>query len=295
MLKYEEFPSLYRSCDKYSLNAQKKYINLFRIELFLIIAGAIVGSLNIASPDFGKPVAILATLCFLGGLLVSIYIRYEKLEDKWYIGRALAESIKSITWRYVTKGEPFEDNRSSEEVDNSFRTSMSDFISENKDFISGSIQGGNMDVISGRMKEIRSSSFEERKALYMKERVQDQMNWYKLKANTNSNKKKYFFSATVIAYLVAIIYHLVVIGDNTIYNAAPVLATIVGALISWTTMKKYQELSQSYAVTAHEIALIFDAGKDIITQESFYGFIGDAEAAFSREHTLWLARRDILR
>ncbi|MBC6995880.1 DUF4231 domain-containing protein [Neolewinella lacunae] len=293
MLEYKDFPALFRTCDSYSMAAQRKYIFWFRFELLLLVTGGVVGTLDIENEQYGKYIAILAAALFLGGLVVSFYRKFEKLEDSWYIGRALAESIKSVTWRYAVKGEPFEETI--ENVDSIFRKMMREFIDENKEFIKGNIPEDNMHAVSPKMKEIRNSSFEDRKTTYLSERVNDQLSWYRRKSNYNKKKKDVFFGFTVIAYSLAIVTHLILISDNTFLNVTSIFATVVGCLISWTTMKKYQELSQSYAVTAHEISLILESGAEINNQEDFYAFVGDAEAAFSREHTLWLARRDVVR
>ncbi|HDQ2581608.1 TPA: SLATT domain-containing protein [Morganella morganii] len=69
------------------------------------------------------------------------------------------------------------------------------------------------------------------------------------------------------------------------------ITTIISALIGWVQIKKYNELSASYALTAHEIGLIKEQSYYISSEKDFLDFIRDAETAFSREHTQWQARR----
>ncbi|MCV5359976.1 DUF4231 domain-containing protein, partial [Escherichia coli] len=38
----------------------------------------------------------------------SVYLFSVRPEKLWYGGRAVAESIKTITWRYVCRAEPFQ-------------------------------------------------------------------------------------------------------------------------------------------------------------------------------------------
>jgi hypothetical protein len=57
-------------------------------------------------------------------------------------------------------------------------------------------------------------------------------------------------------------------------------------------LRRYQELSQSYLITATELSLIKSKIHQIETEEELSNFVDDAETAISREHTLWLARRD---
>ena len=56
--------------------------------------------------------------------------------------------------------------------------------------------------------------------------------------------------------------------------------------------KRFSELAASYALAAHEISLIADQALTPATAYDFSVFVGDAENAFSREHTQWVARKD---
>ena len=56
--------------------------------------------------------------------------------------------------------------------------------------------------------------------------------------------------------------------------------------------KRFSELASSYTLAAHEIALIREQSFLPKTETEFSLFVSDAENAFSREHTQWVARRD---
>ena len=65
------------------------------------------------------------------------------------------------------------------------------------------------------------------------------------------------------------------------------------SLLSWMQAKRFSELASSYALAAHEIGLIRENSLQPIDDEDFSMFVGDAENAFSREHTQWVARKDV--
>jgi hypothetical protein len=56
-------------------------------------------------------------------------------------------------------------------------------------------------------------------------------------------------------------------------------------------VKKFNELGAAYTVTAHEIGFIEPKLDAVHSEKDFSDFINDAELAFSREHTLWIARQ----
>ncbi|MBD3715705.1 SLATT domain-containing protein [Klebsiella pneumoniae] len=69
-----------------------------------------------------------------------------------------------------------------------------------------------------------------------------------------------------------------------------ILTTIASSLVGWIQVKRYSELSASI-LTAHEIGVIKEQASYVSSESDFSSFIRDAETAFSREHTQWIARR----
>ena len=69
------------------------------------------------------------------------------------------------------------------------------------------------------------------------------------------------------------------------------IATAAGAVLTWLEAKKYNELESSYALAANEIDYIKAKAALVKTEQQFSEFVLSSEAAFSREHTQWVARR----
>jgi len=68
---------------------------------------------------------------------------------------------------------------------------------------------------------------------------------------------------------------------------------MAASVLSWMQAKRFSELAASYALAAHEISLIREKSMLPNTPDEFSQFVGDAENAFSREHTQWVARKDV--
>ncbi|EJL0954202.1 SLATT domain-containing protein, partial [Salmonella enterica] len=69
------------------------------------------------------------------------------------------------------------------------------------------------------------------------------------------------------------------------------VTTLAASIVGWVQIKKYNELAVSYFLTAHEIGDIKEQFNYISSENDFLEFVNNAEKAFSREHTQWLARR----
>lgn len=292
--EYQDYPCFYKIFDRYSLEGQKKYLLWIRIELLILIITSLIGLFPFAG---SKVLPILSSITFVLVIGVTFLIKYRKFEDDWYIGRAITESIKSLTWKYLVKGEPFGNKVpiSDEEIDKRFNNLLKEIIKENKSFLKVSYPDDDGIVISDKMLSIRKLSFNERKLIYIEERVKNQRDWYITKAKSNKVKSNYFFWGIICIQFIAFVYSLILIKNSIIFNIVPLMTTIAVSLLTWLQVKQHQELSQSYAVAVNDINLILCNEKYINDEEKFEVFVADSENAFSREHTLWIARKDVFK
>jgi hypothetical protein len=67
---------------------------------------------------------------------------------------------------------------------------------------------------------------------------------------------------------------------------------VASPLIAWTQLKKYEEQATMYGLTAQELRSVEDRARHVTDEEQFTRFVLTAESAISREHALWLTRRE---
>jgi hypothetical protein len=279
------FPALYNDADLASNRAQNEFLIWVKAEYILLVLAAIFT----IEPFYEPPYPILYALIFLASLFVMFLRTLRKPDQDWYKCRALAESIKTTTWRYATCAHPFDD-ASTEDARGDFRRFLRAIFKANQHIgprIAGLTPEG--DQITRDMDERRCRSLEERKELYLKERIRDQRSWYASKAKTNKHSLRIWIFICSVVYIAAAISVLFRVQ----YPHAPTepLIVIASSLVGWTQIKKYSELASSYALAAHEIGIIEGRITDIRTNSDFSDFVNEAELAFSREHTQWVARQ----
>lgn len=146
--------------------------------------------------------------------------------------------------------------------------------------------------IPASMQAVRALSLADRKAYYLDHRVKEQRIWYARKARANRNASRWWLGVGISAYLVAICLALARIV-YPLWELWPIEPAIVcaSAIIGWTQVKKFNELASSYTLTALEIGLIKERVDSVATDDDFSEFVNEAEQAFSREHTQWVARQ----
>ena len=287
-MEEQDFPALYRSADKLSLDSQKHFFRILKIHLVVLFTAAVLSAINITD----KWVYVFQLLALIAALGCSVYLWGVRPDRYWYAGRAVAESVKTITWRYVSRAEPFQTEDTI--AKNDFKQSLKMIFEQNHDVCSKLIDYANQEQFTVVMQEMRSSSLDNRKNNYCEKRIRDQRDWYAKKAAFNKKKANSFFWGLIIANFIGVVLAILKVTEiNPIYLPVDVIITLAASLLSWMQAKRFTELSASYALTAHEIGFINEQLERINTEDEFSKFVGDAENAFSREHTQWAARRDV--
>lgn len=282
-----EYPSLYQSASEASGQAQSSFYFAFRLNLLLLVCASALSFANIAH----WAAATIQALILLAALVCSAYLLIQKPDKHWYNSRATAESIKSITWRYISKAEPYDCPDAM--ADSLFLERIRELVKQNKEIAHLLNTHLEKPLISDAMRLHRKGSLDERRKLYFDGRIQDQLEWYAAKARSNKRMAARYFSGLLACNACAVTFAVVRIRYPAVANwPTDIFVTSAAALLSWTQSKRFSELSASYTLTANDIALVKEQAFSPSSDREFSEFVGDAENAFSREHTQWLARKD---
>lgn len=284
----EQMPGLYQASNKASIDSQVVYYISLLVYLTLLVVAAIVSYSSAAS----KLGTLASAVLFLITLGILIGLRVKQPDDTWYNGRAVAESVKTRTWRWMMRAEPYLNAKNLEVAKKEFVADLKQILNQNRS-IAGAL-GQNeylKEPISNEMAHVRSLSVTDRLTIYLNDRVHDQSIWYSKKSIFNKNRAFLWFCVAVILHITAIIMLLLRVQDPTLNLPIEVVATAAGAVLTWLQAKKHNELASSYSLTAHEIVLIKGEGVGITSEQELSDYVVNTEAAFSREHTQWAARK----
>jgi len=288
-MKDKDFPNWFQVADKLSRKYQNQFYCLYFLHLLFLVA---LTTLSLY-PDISKWTISIQIIIVVGTLLSSLGLFLNKPDRKWYSARALAESIRTITWRYVTKAEPFHEDSNIAKV--KFINAIKKITNQNQDLKLLIKCDINENLISYEMESLRNGTLQRRKSAYLSDRIESQLEWYKKNSRKNNLMSNILFSLVILLNIVAIILAASRLGyiEEKIWPT-DIIVTIAIGLVGWIQVKKYSELSASYSLTASEITQIhIDYFLYPINDEkTFSNFVGDTENAFSREHTQWYARKD---
>lgn len=287
-LEYQTLPGLYQSADNASLRAQFIYFTSLKWYLFLLVLAALI-SFFWTSTAYGT---LLSASLFLITLGILIYLRVKRPDDLWYNGRAVAESVKTRSWRWSMRAEPYQNCENIETVSKQFINDQKSILRQNRS-LSETLDSssGINDPISDIMRKIRDLPISARLEIYKTQRIENQARWYASKSLFNKKRARLWFWMSVLFHSVAIGMLLYRIQDPSLLLPVEVIATAAGAVLTWLQVKKHNELNSSYALAAHEIGLIKGESLSVKSEKDLSDFVLDSENAFSREHTQWTARK----
>jgi len=289
------YPGLFRGADLASISAQETYFLLQRVYLGSLIIGGILGALTSLFHGSALTWIYTSMAAVLSVGLLVLWIGRARQDDKiWFDCRAVAESVKTATWRFMMAVPPFEKDDS---VDQRFISELREIREARPDcqkYLAG-VVGADASPITEFMRKTRSLTFEERKQFYIEQRLRDQKSWYSRKAQMNARSGERWFWSTVVLQLLAIIAAIAQIPIGGFgANLVPIVTTCAAAAVAWNQMKRHDELKKTYALASQELSELEAIARGLSTNDDFLQLVEQVEEAISREHTMWCARRDVL-
>lgn len=260
-----------------------------------MIAAAVFGALSLrlgtGRGEFDVAAAV-TVLALVGALVLEIWLLTERPDKTWYDGRALAESAKTIGWRYAVGGAPFPVNVNEPAAEGAVTEQLKKLL---RDVPDAKIDPSVAPAISQAMRSLRGKNITDRKQSYLRARIIDQQQWYTSKARWNQKRAIYWrigmLGAEVVGISVALVRTLGFIDVDLVGIVAAVVAT--GA--AWLAVKQHDSLSRAYAFAANELGIVRTRLESIEDEDVWAKEVGDAEEAISREHTMWRASRSTLK
>jgi hypothetical protein len=276
------YPALYIAANQASNDRQKFYLRLIVLEYVCLFAAACL-SVNFAVHNATHSAYAVALVASLIALLVRTR---KKPEQDWYKMRALAESVKTASWRYVTRARPFEGDE--EDAQRAFHELLKDL---RKDNVVGVALPADPPEVTVDMGRKRTMAWAEGRDYYRTFRIRDQYEWYIRKAKYNRLASRLWAIASITLYIIAIILAGLRIGwPNWEYWPIEPALVVASAFLGWIQIKRFNELATSYELAAREIKRSDELAASVASAADLADFVNKIELAFSREHTQWAAR-----
>lgn len=293
------YPTLFTITDKASQDAQKLFLRLVAADLFFLIVGAILSAIALCGESLSqwrRAIAIGMGVTFGISFCLTVVLRTKKYEKVWYGGRALAEAVRSMAWRYMTGTEPYTSDLTPAQADGKFAEAIAALITSRREatLVVGELGGSR--EITDDMRRARQMNIAARRQFYVKDRLEDQVRWYGQRARLYQKREDSWFMLIMLVQFLAFVSAIIYVQWYDMpLNIISIFATLATTLFSWLQLKQYQELAQSYSLTAHQLdALLAGKAPYISTDAELSAFVVQVESIMGREHELWEVKREKL-
>ncbi len=290
-----ELPSAFTAADDQSAWGQKVHFRLTKIELGLVVLGSFAGLAGYVSKRNINLPQLLGGVLFVGALLLRAHRSSEQYERQWFEGRASAESIKSLAWRYAVGGKPVGCELNAAAGDEVFLGLLREIVTGRPRAI---VRHRELPAaqITPWMRDSRGLPLAERAELYRIGRIEDQRDWYGARAFWNAQQQRRWNLLVIVleflGFAVGISQAVGILGSFRV-GGLGVAGAIVAAVISWSHAKQFGNLASAYSQAEVELSSILDVFYTGTNEDEWASFVESAETAISREHRMWQSARSL--
>jgi hypothetical protein len=306
----ELLPELFWTADSSSLQGQRRAVALSRWELLLLVAAAASGSAD------GTPWAWTAAFAYLCTVVLAAVIGRQNPQGLWYEGRAAAESVKTLSWKYAVRADAYQPPpRTLPDADRLYDAQLGGIIGEfgasraipRLDRVQAELSAwrGPADgrtvrhpQITETMAVLREQPLAVRREVYLRERVRTQHDWYRTKARQCAVASRWTSLFGVALPMLGLGLAVLRALGYFSYDALGTVSAVAASIAAWAQLRQYRPQAAAYSLAASELAVIeaqlggLEVGSGE-AEETWARLARDAEDAISREHTTWQARREV--
>jgi hypothetical protein len=270
------------------VSGQRWYAWLVELDLGLVLLAALLAGAGSAGPTWWRQLSAGLAAFAVGIAVILRWVNRASRRDKtWFDGRAVAESAKTASWRFMMRVEPFDGRQ--EDAEQQFASEIREILKARQDLTLTSSGTGSQ--ITPDMREVRALRFEPRRAFYLQQRLRNQIDWYSGRAALHRRRATTWFMVGLLAELCALGWAIARIKFIDSVNLIGVFTSAAAGATAFGQLQRNDELARSYGLASQELQLIQSLVESAMDEAGFTELVKDSEGAISREHTMWVAKR----
>lgn len=278
----DHMPSVFTAAEQASQRGQTRFKRATLVALLLLIGAAAFGLVE--EPWAGW----VSGAAFLGSILATWLVFFRDAEDDWYDGRAVAESTKTLTWKYAVGGEPFGVTEPGAET--AYDDALAAVVEEIRT-LRGSVPTTSGTRETEKLRDVRVKPLAARRGIYREQRLADQRTWYSRRAGEHQSTARTWQVVAVVFQAAGLVGALLKGFGVVRVDLLSVFAAAGAGSVAWLAAGDYVKTARAYELTTLELDQVLSIEKRIGEEDAWATFVADAEQTMSREHTAWLARR----
>lgn len=278
----EHMPDAYVVASRVSAKGQRTFKRCMWIALSLLVTAAIGG---LVQASWGGWISAVA---FVAGIVLTALAIARNAERDWYDGRALAESAKSLTFKFAVGGVPY--RVVDADADAEYRGAVGALVDDLKKLNSTLAPSARVPDLEALIR-LRSASLQERMAAYREQRLEDQADWYSTRGDDHRRTARRWRNVGLLFQAIGVA-GAVAKGLGAIdLDLLGLCATVAAVATAWLVAGDHVAIARAYELAVLDLRRAILEADAVDSEDRWARFVADAEEAMSREHTMWAARR----
>jgi SMODS and SLOG-associating 2TM effector domain 3/SMODS and SLOG-associating 2TM effector domain 1 len=284
-----DYPPLYALTDRAATEGQQRSILSTQFDMAVMLTGAAISvAVSFVAPEpYHQILSTAAVVAFVLMWAEKTIMPRFRFSKNWFESRSVAETTKSLMWRYMMRAPPYD----GEDGDRRFLASLRDTLHTHEITLEHAPSKIDARQITPYMRLIRSLPASERKQIYLRLRVNDQLHYYSSKAVRDARFGKrwritgFIFRAATFVFAVARFW----LDESGILVGLFVNLTVVVA--SWAQLLKYENLAKGYAQVSRSLRRLHLELNHAQDEHAFERVVLETEGVISHEETVWVLKR----
>lgn len=287
-----DLPQLYLDNDQWALSRQSESIRATRTQLILLLLATATA---VAAQRFNSQIsAVPAAAMYLLTILMGVHTSNRHAHAHWQAHRDVAEFMKSLAWQYMVHGGPFLSRVP--DPDALFAERLEERLLELRRVGWAESRTAPQIMATGQitpaMRGVRAKPFAARRDIYLRDRMQEQLAWYRDKSLQEHRAAiRWSAVAAVLTLLALVTAVLLALGyGQGGWDLTGLFAAAAAACVGWQEMRRHGPLHYAHALVDQELEALRVAVTTTVTEERWAAVVAEAERLVSPQHTDWLAR-----
>jgi hypothetical protein len=286
-------PSTYEKYNAIAKLSKANYHWILRFQLLTLLAISIMSSIPDPSIQSSKLIQYVILFLIIAYMTILIIQYRSNHMPKWQKARFVAESTLSESWFFLFGIDIYNDGIEDAKIAflNRIKTIKQELhLPEINIVFNVSPETNNLleSEYPTWIIENYSRPLNEKIQFYIKNRIDDQLSYYRRRSSQNSSYSELYFYLGLILNVIGIGLAIMSIGGTLpTYTYIALFTTLSAAFVSWTQTKQYEEISTKSSIAVeeleaikNELSILNDNPRASATERKIF----EAEKLISREH-----------
>lgn len=287
----EDLPPLFHRCDRRALAHQGESFRVVRTQLIVLLSATTAASL--AERLDSRVLMVLAAVLYGLTVAIGIHASRRRARAHWQAHRAAAEVVKSLAWQYMAHGGPFHSRV--KDPDALFAERLEDRLRELRkvgwEDVREDTAGFGGGLVTPAMRAVRAKPFTVRRDVYLRDRVLEQLAWYRNRAGQARRASLYWSGVTTALTLTALLAAVLrAFGMFGRWDLTGLLSAAAAAGVAWQEVRRHRPLTYAHTLVEQDLETLRVAMATTVTEERWAEAVVEAERLVSPQHTDWLVR-----